>query len=85
MCVCVRLNNYKHCILQNKGDNTINSNNEEVKKEMYYIYLDEVFEVTSLEGALKEFYQDLKYPVYKEKKIPLDAEVLNITRTAGKK
>lgn len=52
---------------------------------MYYISLDEVFEVTSLEGALKEFYQDLKYPVYKEKKIPLDAEVLNITRTAGKK
>ncbi|XP_063402213.1 uncharacterized protein LOC134686476 [Mytilus trossulus] len=69
--------------LDNKEDNTINSNNEEVIKEMYYVNLDEVIDNNSLVGALKEFYQDFKYPVYKEKKIPQDAEILNITRSAG--
>ncbi|CAC5411658.1 unnamed protein product [Mytilus coruscus] len=67
----------------NKGDNTINSANEEVVKEMYYVDLDEVIDDNSLVGALKEFYQDFKYPLYKEKKRPLDAEILNITISAG--
>ncbi|XP_063402449.1 uncharacterized protein LOC134686697 [Mytilus trossulus] len=69
----------------NKGDNTINSDNEKVVKEMYYINLDQVVDVKSLEGALKKFYQDFNYPVYKEKKIPDDAEMLNITRSTGYK
>ncbi|XP_052090102.1 uncharacterized protein LOC127726691 [Mytilus californianus] len=67
----------------NKGDNTINNANEEVVKEMYYVNLDKVIDDESLVGALKEFFQDFKYPVYKEKKIPQDAEVLNITGHAG--
>ncbi|CAC5424297.1 unnamed protein product [Mytilus coruscus] len=67
----------------NKGDNTINNANKEVVKEMYYVNLDEAIDDKSLVGALKEFYQDFNYPVYKEKKIPQDAEVLNITGHAG--
>ncbi|CAC5386124.1 unnamed protein product [Mytilus coruscus] len=67
----------------NKGDNTINNENEEVVKEMYYVNLDKIIDDNSLVGALKEFHQDFKYPLYKEKKIPLDAEVLNITGPAG--
>ncbi|XP_052090101.1 uncharacterized protein LOC127726690 [Mytilus californianus] len=67
----------------NKGDNTINSENEEVVKEMFYVNLDEVIDVNFLAGALKDFYQDFKYPVYMEKKIPQDAEILNITGSAG--
>ncbi|XP_076078923.1 uncharacterized protein LOC143048968 isoform X2 [Mytilus galloprovincialis] len=63
----------------NKRDNTINSDNEEVVKEMYYINLDKGIDDNSLEGALKKFHQDFRYPVYKEKKIPQDAEVVNIT------
>lgn len=54
-------------------------------KEMYYINLDEVIDDNSLEGALKEFHQDFKFPVYKEKKIPEDAEILDITRSTGTK
>ncbi|CAC5424300.1 unnamed protein product [Mytilus coruscus] len=67
----------------NKGDNIINSANDEVVKEMYYVNLDEVMDGNSLGGALKDFYQDFKYPAYKEKKIPHDAKVLNITFSAG--
>ncbi|CAC5378256.1 unnamed protein product [Mytilus coruscus] len=67
----------------NKGDNTINSANEEVVKEMYYVDLDEVIDDNSLARSLKEFYQDFKFPVYKENKIPQDAEILNITRSSG--
>lgn len=50
---------------------------------MYYINLDEVVNVNSLEGALEEFYQDFKYPVYKEKEIPDGAEILKITHSEG--
>lgn len=67
----------------NKGENPINGENEEVVMEMYYANLDEVIDDISLRGALKEFHQDFKYPVYKEKKIPEDAEILNITRSTG--
>ncbi|VDH97155.1 Hypothetical predicted protein [Mytilus galloprovincialis] len=67
----------------NKGDNTINSDNEEVVKEMYYINLDGVINDHSLEGHLKEYYQDFRYPIYQEKKIPENAKLLNITRSAG--
>ncbi|XP_071137206.1 uncharacterized protein [Mytilus edulis] len=68
----------------NKGDNTISSDNEKVVKEMYYINLDEVVDVNVLEGALKKFHQDYKYPVYKEKKVPQDAEILHIRSSTGK-
>lgn len=78
------MNNNKLFILQNKGDNTINIDNDKVVKEMYYINLDGVIDDNSLKGSLKKFHQDFKYPVYKEKKIPQDAEVLNITGSTGK-
>ncbi|XP_071135828.1 uncharacterized protein [Mytilus edulis] len=69
----------------NKGDNTINSDNEEVVKEMFYVNLDEVVDEKSLAGTLTEFHQDFKYPVYEEKKIPQDSEVLNITGSRVKR
>ncbi|VDI61490.1 Hypothetical predicted protein [Mytilus galloprovincialis] len=72
-----------HSWNKGEGDNTIYSENEELVKEMYYINLDKVIDDNSLEGALKEFHQDFRYPVYEEKKIPQDAEVLNITGPAG--
>lgn len=52
---------------------------------MYFINLDEVVDVNSLEGALKKFHQDYKYPVYKEKKVPQDAEILHIRNSTGRK
>ncbi|VDI75371.1 Hypothetical predicted protein [Mytilus galloprovincialis] len=67
----------------NKGDNTINNANEKVVMEMYYADFDEIINDISLRGTLQEFHEDFKYPVYKEKKIPDDSEVLNITRSAG--
>ncbi|CAG2188900.1 unnamed protein product [Mytilus edulis] len=68
----------------NKGDKTINNANEKVVVEMYFADFNEIIDNISLRGALQEFHEDFKYPVYKEKKIPDDSEVLNITRSAGK-
>lgn len=52
--------------------------------EMYYADFDGVIDYNSLGQALKEFYQDFKYPLYKEKKIPQDAIVFNMTDVTGK-
>lgn len=82
LCVCVI--NQNILFYQNKGDNTINNANEKVVMEMYYADFDEIINDISLRGTLQEFHEDFKYPVYKEKKIPDDSEVLNITRSAGK-
>lgn len=52
--------------------------------EIFYANLDEVIDENSFGGALKEFHEDFRYPVYKENKIPEDDKILNITRSAGK-
>lgn len=75
---------YFFIAIQNKGDNTITSENSEVVTELYYANFNDALDDSSLEGALKEFYQDFKYPLYKEKKVPQDAEVYNITHSTGK-
>ncbi|XP_052090097.1 uncharacterized protein LOC127726689 isoform X1 [Mytilus californianus] len=67
----------------NKGDKTINSTNEVVVTEMYYADFDEIIDYNSLGQSLKEFYQDFKYPLYKEIKVPKDAEVFNMTSSLG--
>ncbi|XP_071135826.1 uncharacterized protein [Mytilus edulis] len=67
----------------NKGDNTITSENSEVVTELYYANFNDALDDSSLEGALKEFYQDFKYPLYKERKVPQDAEVYNMTHSTG--
>ncbi|CAC5373125.1 unnamed protein product [Mytilus coruscus] len=67
----------------NKGDTTITSENSEVITELYYVNFNEVLDNTSLEEALKEFYQHFKYPLYKERKVSHDAEVYNMTHFTG--
>lgn len=53
--------------------------------EMYYADNHDVVQPTFLKGAVKEFYHNFEYPLYKEKKIPQDAEVYNMTRSTGNK
>ncbi|XP_052090222.1 uncharacterized protein LOC127726809 [Mytilus californianus] len=67
----------------NKGDKSITSADGKVVTEMYYADVHDVIQPTFLKGAVKEFYQDFEYPLYKEKKIPQDAEVYNMTRSTG--
>ncbi|XP_071135831.1 uncharacterized protein [Mytilus edulis] len=65
----------------NKGDKSIISADGEVVTEMYYADNHDVIQPTFLKGAVKEFYQNFEYPLYKEKKIPQDAEVYNMTHS----
>ncbi|CAC5373127.1 unnamed protein product [Mytilus coruscus] len=67
----------------NKGDTTITSENSAVITELYYVNFNEVLDNISLGDALKEFYQHFKYPLYKERKVPHDAEVYNMTHFTG--
>ncbi|XP_071136799.1 uncharacterized protein [Mytilus edulis] len=67
----------------NKGDNTITNENSEVVTELYYANFDQVLDDSSLSESLKEFYQEFKYPLYTERKVPHDAEVYNMTHVTG--
>lgn len=53
--------------------------------EMYYADNHYVVQPTFLKGAVKEFYHNFEYPLYKEKTIPQDAEVYNMTRSTDNK
>ncbi|XP_063402215.1 uncharacterized protein LOC134686478 [Mytilus trossulus] len=70
-------------VYSNKGDKSIISADAEVVTEVYYADVQDVIQPTFLKGAVKEFYQYFEYPLYKEKKIPQDAEVYNMTRSTG--
>lgn len=70
-------------LLQNKGVNSISSENTQVIEEKYYVDGEEVNNTVSLGEDLRKFYEKFGYPLYKEKKIPEDAEILNISYPAG--
>ncbi|XP_076078924.1 uncharacterized protein LOC143048969 [Mytilus galloprovincialis] len=65
----------------NKGDNTITSESSVVVTELYYPDFNDVLDDNSLGKALNEFYQHFKYPLYREWKVPKDAEVYNMTHS----
>lgn len=69
---------------QNKGTNSITSVNATVIIEMYYIDDKEVVNTVALGEDLRRFYESFEYPLYFEKHIPSDAEVLKITNSSGK-
>lgn len=77
-------------LIQNKGDNSINSDKSIKVNERYYIDDEEVTNTVQLGEDLREFYEkygkDDKgegFPLFKEKKLPEDAVLLNITSSGG--
>ncbi|XP_063419897.1 uncharacterized protein LOC134705058 [Mytilus trossulus] len=69
----------------NKGTNSITSINATVVIEMYYVDDKEVVDTVAIGEDLRRFYESFEYPLYLEKKIPSDAEVLNITNSSGRR
>lgn len=52
--------------------------------ELYYVNFNEDHDDMFLGKDLKEFYQEFKYPLYNERKVPQDAQVYNMTHSTGK-
>ena len=77
-------------LIQNKGDNSIDSDRSIKVNERYYIDDEEVTNTVKLGEDLREFYEkygkDDKgegFPLFKEKKLAEDAVLLNITSSGG--
>ncbi|XP_052092518.1 uncharacterized protein LOC127728980 [Mytilus californianus] len=67
----------------NKGSNSISKSKSKEVTELYYIDGDEVTDTVSLGEDLRQFYIGFGYQLYQEKKIPHDAEMLNMTVYTG--
>lgn len=75
----------------NKGENSIDSQNSKAINELYYIDNEEVKNTIMIGEDLRKFYENYGkdenggFPLYKEKKLPENAVLLNITRTGVKR
>lgn len=62
----------------NKGVNSISSDKAKVVQELYYVVGPELSDTVSLGEELRRFYEKFGYPLYQEKKVPKDAEIVQI-------